>query len=103
MKITAIKRIETGPKPQDHHNPEATFEVDDKEGQRLIKLGVACAAKDGSGKSEDDNRLKGPELIELIKSCKTAEEITHLIDGEKRVTVLDAAAKKIEELSSLKG
>ncbi len=50
----------------------------------------------------ESGKPKAREVIALIQACKTVEEVNRLVVDDKRLTVIDAAAKRTRELNSPK-
>jgi hypothetical protein len=99
MKLRAKNRIE-GSKVI---NPEQEFDLDDaKEAQRLIDLGAAEEVKAvvAAAPVVLEPRPNARDLIIKINDCETIAAVQALIEeGEIRVTVKDAAEKRIQELT----
>jgi hypothetical protein len=101
MKLRAKNRIEG----KETINPGQQFDcTDEKEAKRLIDLGAAEdvvieAPAPQIAPVIPDTRPNAREMIAKVNECKTVEAVQALIQGEARLTVKDAAEKRIQELA----
>ena len=81
------------------------FEADDDQAQTLISQGRAVAVGGGKPKSEGGEDEDSPvdnvtaaEAIEKIAHMRSKDKLQAIADSDQRVTVQDAAKKRLQEL-----
>jgi hypothetical protein len=81
--------------------PGEEFDVDDKEGTRLIKAGVVKMAGEPVAESGGSaNTLNVAKTCELVAAAQTIEELDKLADGESRKGVQTAIELRRKELTT---
>lgn len=75
--------------PDEHYSNEHQKGVDKKESVLIVSR---------EDVAEDNDKLSATKAIEMIKASSDPKEIEVLVKDEDRVTVKEAAAKRLEEL-----